>query len=141
MFLWTHMCCLSHTQPPPLPLDHTSSLRVTPMASDRDFLYIGHDRWHREGKLSHHSIFTFTAVHCVVHESRCQRHFPRFFFEPEQFFVFWKGTGLIFNSLKQIMRILIKTCKWSHKKPYLQIIIKISMNDFKALTEYQSNII
>jgi len=38
------------------------------------------------------------------------------FFEPEQFFVFWKGTGLIFNSLKQIMRILIKMCNWSHKK-------------------------
>jgi hypothetical protein len=34
-----------------------------------------------------------------------------------------KGTGLIFNSLKQIMRILIKTCKWEtdvlHRKQHV----------------------
>ena len=40
--------------------------------------------------------------------------FPRFFFEPEQFFIFWKGTGLIFNS--KLWEYWLKTCKWLHKK-------------------------
>ena len=50
--------------------------------------------------------------------------FPRFFFEPEQFFIFWKGTGLIFNS-----------------KLWEYWLKKFSMNNSKALTEDQSNII
>ena len=54
-----------------------------------------------------------------------------------------KGTGLIFNSLKQIMRILIKTCKWEtdvlHRKQHVTTRSSYKTIDFyKMFSELKS---
>jgi hypothetical protein len=59
-----------------------------------------------------HFCINFCIIYVIDCTFYCYIKFPRFFFYWYQFFVFWKGKVLIFNSLKQIMRILIKTCKW-----------------------------